>query len=188
MEPRTETCRGAVAQSVEHPSKGIGSVQFYWLMRHGFESRPRHKVVGKLNPSRAIWRQTTTTTLGLKSADWECRERRQTWHILTWVAWCAAKADWWTAGACPRPRSGPSLPRCPSSSLWSASRFPESWKRLCLVSFEVEQDEAGLDRTWMEKGWRNPRSGRKKLGFKNWRQKVVSRRKREKKLLTSLPS
>ena len=35
---------GEVAQSVERPSKGPVSVQIYWCE---FESRPRHKVVGK---------------------------------------------------------------------------------------------------------------------------------------------
>ena len=43
---------GAAAQSVESPLKGPRSVQLY---RRRFESQPRHKMIGKINPSRAIW-------------------------------------------------------------------------------------------------------------------------------------
>ena len=40
-----------VAQVLECPSKDPGSQQLYW---RGFESWPRHKVVGTINPSCTI--------------------------------------------------------------------------------------------------------------------------------------
>ena len=44
--------RGAVAQSVEPPSKGPSLVQLY----RGFETR--RGIGGKINPSRTIWQRT----------------------------------------------------------------------------------------------------------------------------------
>ena len=48
----TPMCCCAVAQLVEHPSKGPRSVQLYW---REFESRPRHNVEGKNRSSAICW-------------------------------------------------------------------------------------------------------------------------------------
>ena len=66
----------AVAQLVEHPSKGPRLVQLYW---RGFESLPLHMGV-QINSSRAIW---PITSLGIKWAD-VLKGKQDLKHLGTW--------------------------------------------------------------------------------------------------------
>ena len=72
--PKCKLSRGAVAQSVERPSKGPGSLPLFW---REFKARPRNKVVGKIvhckiNPccANCVQNADKSSRIGGKNTSW----------------------------------------------------------------------------------------------------------------------
>ena len=72
------TCCSSVAQLIEHPLKGPGSVQLYW---HGFESHQWHKKVGK-NDSPKLGKQSFGNIFGILSFRTSVFSPKNTWLLL----------------------------------------------------------------------------------------------------------